>query len=99
MTEPKWILFREDDPSPGQIRRTRLWHVISRKRGNIIGEIKWYPGWHRYALFPTPNTVWDEICMRDVAEFCQEQTNDQKRQPKQPRRLYEQIPLEAPVEV
>jgi len=74
----KWIEFKEDDPAPGKARKTKLWHIVSKARGNIIGEIRWYPGWHRYALHPNPNTVWDEVCMREISDFCAARTAEQK---------------------
>lgn len=71
---PKWITFDEPIPSPSG--KTMTWRV---KNGLVIlGDVKWYGPWRKYAFFPRPLTVYEPDCLKDLAQFCMEQTMQHK---------------------
>lgn len=67
---PEWIEFRPGPSKP----KTLTWDVVSKSAGDILGRIAWFGRWRRYSFYPEPGTVFDEVCLRDIATFCEEQT-------------------------
>lgn len=68
--------------------KTTRWQVIpkeqERAKQHPLGVVKWYGGFRRYSFFPAPNTIFEQQCLRDIADFCQEQTriyNTEKKEP------------------
>lgn len=55
--------------------KTAIWNV---RNGIVLGEIKWYAHWRRYCFYPAPETLYDAVCLRQVADFCEAQTEKQK---------------------
>lgn len=86
MSEPKWISFQEDTPPAW---KTKYWRVVATKGNTFLGGIKWWGGWRRYCFFPEQATIFEQDCLRDIANFCDEQTRahrakreeNQERQP------------------
>lgn len=74
----KWIEFVEREQSA----RTRNWWVRT-KGGDatLLGDVKWFGKWRCYAFFPRPETVFERICLRDIALFCEQQTKAHKEAP------------------
>lgn len=75
MSAGKWIRF-DKQPTPTN-QKTEVWHVVSSADGvwpDVIGVVKWYPPWRRYAFFPEANTLYEHQCLRDLAEFCNNAT-------------------------
>lgn len=68
---PKWIRFEEDTPPSW---KTRYWRVLTVDSGAFLGGIKWWNRWRCYCFFPEIATIFEKQCLRDIAEFCQEQT-------------------------
>ena len=70
----KWISICNKRPSA--TGATSVWSV---KKGQItLGKIAWFSSWRKYAFFPEPNTVFEEDCLRDIADFCEQQTDIHK---------------------
>ena len=67
----KWIDFFEQPPNPN--RKTQVWLVANKDNGVRLGEIKWHGAWRGYAFFPDPGTLYEPTCLRDVADFIQQQ--------------------------
>lgn len=65
MTEPRWISF-EPVSAPG--RKTAIWRVVSRRRGDVLGIVQWFGRWRQYSFFPEPNTVFNQGCLKDIAQ-------------------------------
>lgn len=63
----KWLLFEENPPKT----KTRVFRVISRNQGRVLGEIAWFWRWRQYAFFPNPETVFNAECLTDIKEFCE----------------------------
>ena len=68
--EPTWIEFRELDPKP----KTKCWGVFPKDSRFYIGRVQWYAHWRKYCFMPDIKTVWEERCLRDIANFCEQQT-------------------------
>jgi len=43
-----------------------------------IGIVKWYAPWRKYAFMPYSNTVFEQDCLRDIADFCERRTKEHK---------------------
>jgi hypothetical protein len=70
---PKWVRFTEM-PIPG--RKTNVWQVATIDAPVILGEIKFWPRWRKYAFFPLANTLYEKDCLRDIADFCEAETRN-----------------------
>lgn len=58
---------------------TRKYILTNKTIGSIIGIVKWNNAWRRYCLSPGENSVFDAKCLREVAEFCDIQTEHHKQ--------------------
>ncbi len=66
-----WIFFGYRRKS--ESGKTNIYHVLDRN-SVMLGEIRWYAQWRRYALYPEPGTVWESNCLEICANFCTVQT-------------------------
>lgn len=66
----QWIEFREV-PHTG---KTKRWEVVTKDGGTVVGRISWYGPWRKYTLQPGYPTVWEQDCLRAIAEFIEQQT-------------------------
>lgn len=51
--------------------KTKIYKIMS-DYGGFIGEIKWYAQWRKYAFYPQNNTVYEQDCLKDIAQFLEE---------------------------
>jgi hypothetical protein len=56
---------------------THRYLVNTRTSGAVIGEIKWYSQWRKYAFFPT-DAIFEQNCLRDIADFLELVTVEHK---------------------
>ena len=49
--------------------KTKRFIVWSNFGIQSIAEIKWYPQWRRFALFPYTGTVFDDACLSSIKNF------------------------------
>lgn len=68
----KWILFEESLPVPGH--RTKRWTIYDKDGRDELGFIAWYSPWRCYSFYPFARTIYEKRCLRDIADFCDEQT-------------------------
>lgn len=70
----KYLKFIED-LAPTD-RKTKVWFVSS-MTNFMLGRIKWHGPWRKYCFFvaATGEYVFDKNCLREIADFCEEQTN------------------------
>lgn len=54
---------------------TKRWRVCSVGR---LGHVSWYAPWRRYVFWPSAGALFDAACLRELAQFCEEQTADRK---------------------
>jgi hypothetical protein len=56
-------------------KKTGIWDVRTvvgiRQR---IGQVKWFAPWRRYVFIPETDTLYDEKCLKKLAEFCEAAT-------------------------
>ncbi len=69
MAESKYIEFYELADSG----KTKIWDILSKRHGDILGKIKWYGAWRQYCFFPSPAVVFNKTCMEDIIDFIQEE--------------------------
>ncbi len=79
----KWIDFLQmPREKPGM--KTLVWQVVpkSEDRGpqHPLGLVKWYGGFRKYSFFPAPNTIYEQVCLRDIAEFCEMKTREHNQE-------------------
>lgn len=67
--EPR-IFFRP----VGYTGKTAIWAVHASKDGWPIGDVRWFGRWRCYAFYPAADTVFEKVCLRDIARFVDEQT-------------------------
>lgn len=77
----KWIMFQQRIPTnPHKV--TKIWDVISIDGDHLLGRVSWYSGWRRYCFTPAPHTIFEQDCLRDIANFIETETKDHKAQRK-----------------
>jgi hypothetical protein len=62
----EFIKFRIDGTSDSG--KTVIW-AVDAKDGSVLGTVKWFGRWRKYCYFPEPNCVFEQTCLRDIAEF------------------------------
>ena len=68
----KWICFVEIPNSPE--RKTKVWQVVAKQNGMGVGVIRWFTSWRCYTFLPDSTTIFEEDCLRDIAEFVESET-------------------------
>jgi len=63
--ESKYLIFTTIEIKP----KTRVIEVTSKNIGNVLGIIKWFPGWRQYAFFPEVATVFNKNCLLDIVTY------------------------------
>lgn len=64
----RYITF---EPLPQATPKTLRWKVVAKEGGGVIGTVSWYGPWRKYCFFPAPSTVFEQVCLRDIAAFCE----------------------------
>lgn len=67
----KWLKF--EDGGLSKSGKTKVWNVCTLE-GQILGRIGWFGGWRKYSFYPGSDTVFEQDCLRDIADFCQAET-------------------------
>lgn len=65
------------DAGTSESGKTRLWDVYPKgNRQSVLGEVSWYSPWRKYVFMAPDNipVVFDQACLRDIADFIGEQT-------------------------
>lgn len=62
MIDSKYLEFVEV-PWEG---KTRRFNILSKRNGEIIGRIQWYPQWRQYTFDPGFPTTWNVGCLNDI---------------------------------
>jgi len=73
--ESKWIYF----VLVKEGLKTNAWIVTARESQEKLGEIKWFGRWRKYAFFPYEGTVYEPTCLKDIAEFIEDQMRRRKK--------------------
>lgn len=78
--KPKWVSFQLEERKRGA--KTDVWHVWSIKEAPMtahLGIVKWFAPWRKYAFFPAEQTLYEQDCLRDLAEFVEVETVKQRK--------------------
>ena len=58
--------------------KTDVWMIQTQETNTLLGYIKWFPQWRKYAFFPEPHTVYEALCLEDIARFTRKLTEAHK---------------------
>lgn len=70
----KWVTITWSRESASG--KTNIWWVTN--KDIILGEVRWHTRWRKYAFYPESNTIFEEDCMRDIANWCEQATRRHK---------------------
>lgn len=59
--------------------KTKIFLVNSTEDGSFLGEIRWFGRWRKYCFFPADSAVFEQVCMRDISDFIESETNLHRR--------------------
>jgi hypothetical protein len=68
----RFVQFSYQGIPTGQ--KTGIWRVMAQDNGAFLGKIKWFGRWRKYCFFPSGDTVFEEVCLRDIAKFVESET-------------------------
>jgi hypothetical protein len=61
-------------------RKTNVWYVQTKATPiTHIGAVGWHCPWRKYVFKTCPNAVFEEVCLREIADFLERQTREHKR--------------------
>jgi len=66
-------------PKPSETGKTKVWKVRS-SGDDFLGEVRWFGRWRRYAFHPDPFTIFEQECLREIADFCEQRSREQRQQ-------------------
>lgn len=66
-----YLSFEPLPPKP----KTKRWSVMSKESRHQIGMVAWYGPWRKYCFMPLGQTVFEQVCLREIASFCENETN------------------------
>lgn len=72
----KYILF--DLRETPEKRKTQIWEVMTYEY-ICLGFIKWFPSWRKYAFYPETDTVYENVCLKDIANFIEQLMVERKK--------------------
>lgn len=85
------LLNFDDKGRVTKIAKTHKFAVINQYNGSLIGYVKFYAHWRQYTFFPL-NCILNKDCLREIAEYCEEQTSAYRMKRKAfPASLEEQV--------
>lgn len=71
-TSSKWLEF-VDLPEFSYGKKTIVWEVRRKDGSAKLGRIGWYGAWRGYAFFPYKDCLFEQTCLRDIADFIEDQ--------------------------
>jgi hypothetical protein len=73
----KWIDARLQERP--KAKKTDTWWLYSKDGGHLLGEIKWYSPWRRYAFYPKIGCLFEAECLGDIVIFLTNRMDERKR--------------------
>lgn len=70
-----WISAIRQGASPSG--KTQVWRIEA-MGGVTLGLVRWFGPWRKYAFYPASGTVYEEVCLRELAEFCAARTQNHR---------------------
>ena len=75
--EVKYIEFSHR-PRPSKSGKTQIWLLMTDAHvsdyGDLLGEVRFHGPWRRYVFYPERDTLYEQDCLRKIADFCEDQT-------------------------
>ena len=77
----KYLMFESDEPKPN----TKVWRVLNRHHGDLLGYVKWYAKWRQYCFWGhdgyncPEGIILSAKCIRDIEDFLI-QVNEEHRE-------------------
>lgn len=62
--------YLEAVPQPLNGRKTKAWAIYSRRRGDLLANVRWYGRWRQFVVYPEPGTLFNAECLRQLAQLC-----------------------------
>jgi hypothetical protein len=59
--------------------KTKVWNVLSKSMGDLLGIIKWYGPWRQYVFFPETETIYSSGCMAFITDFINRANSEQRK--------------------
>lgn len=70
--------------------KTHIWDVLAKDGSGKLGEVRWNGAWRCYSFFVNldlmrvfvsegQELIFEKVCLRDIANFCEEMTNIKRR--------------------
>jgi hypothetical protein len=72
-----WVSFKLNDRRLKA--KTDTWEVWSLDEASHLGQIRWYAPWRKYCFFPAGECVFEQDCLRHVAEFIESETTKHRK--------------------
>lgn len=72
----KYMFVR--NPTKSSTGKTSVW-IIEDGDGDILGDVAWFGRWRCYAFHPEIGTLFNAGCMRELADFCETETNARRK--------------------
>ena len=60
------------------LTKTSVFVVLS-KRGDLLGQIRWWASWRQYCFFPLAQRVFSKGCLNDICSFIEELVEERKK--------------------
>ena len=52
------------------------WWVVNKYDDVQLGTIGWFDKFHKYSFYVKPDTVYECVCLREIADFCENKTKE-----------------------
>lgn len=65
-------------PRFGPPAKTFRWQVVTKDHQLVLGEVRWAGRWRSYAFFPSPDTMFETVCLGEIADFVRQRTEDHR---------------------
>ena len=72
----KCIEFSE--PRKSDSGKTQIWKVYFDEV--LLGQVKWFGRWRKYAFYPLAFTLYEQDCLRNIADFCEKESKKLRQQ-------------------
>ena len=59
-------------------RKTQVF-TIQTNDSVLLGTVKWYGPWRKYSFYPSVGTLYEPICLRDIAAFIDKLMEERKK--------------------
>ena len=67
-----YITFKPGPPKP----KTLTWFVYPKEGIDHLGIVQWYGPWRKYCFFPEHGSLYEQVCLREIADFCEQRTRE-----------------------